>query len=809
MNKLRSHLLGFTVLTLALTSISNRGQTITDWRAAIDSTWGVGISTSEKLAIFDNFWTTIDEEYAGFNNLDVDWDSLNSYRDTVAAGVSRGRFYGIISYMWMQLLERHTALFDRGIAEDDLDPGVPLFVPSGWFPGGHFGAGLTPLPDSSLLVYQVADAHPMVLEPGDIVLGYEGILWKDLYPELLEAQLPIALPWMYISNWGSSPESMDHGLLSSAGMNWHLFDTLDVVKYESGDTLHLATAVLDGAEMEINNFEQLPVSGIQSPSLDEKVTWGMVDDTQIGYIYLITTTGSIEEPFSDAVTEFMNDDSLAGLILDLRTNFGGDLLPIHAGYRQLFGVDQDRISFFGRNPTHPDDHLAMVPYPCIECPLSADPGWFEKPIAVLLGPHCVSGGDYAALLINQHPMARTFGKRVNTSLVCAVGSINVGAGWTGWLTNTTGFLEGDSLGYLMHVGFPVDEEVWLEKNDVALGYDTVVGRAIEWIQNVAYAHEIEVNNLFAQPGVDTVWVTAQVDNPNEHELQLSSYIFSSDSSIHDSLLLIDDGNHNDGIANDGIWGAGWPTVASESNYTIDFTTTDVTDGTSRTLPKTAWFTTIGPLVQVGYHVVNDDYSNPGDHYFFHLDILNQSDSITVPNVSVQLRTIDSLVVADVTRKIVGHLAPGQVDDARYLIVDIAEFEPTDTLSLPVGVDIYSNNTLYWVDTLLLTIHPVGLDEGSNKWPSEYALIQNYPNPFNPSTTISYGLPELSDVRITIYDITGRQVVQLVNKPQEVAGYHYIIWSGMDSEHRPVSTGLYFTRIEAGEYTKTIKMLYLK
>jgi len=44
--------------------------------------------------------------------------------------------------------------------------------------------------DGSLLVYKVAAAHPLGLEPGDVVLGYEGVAWKDLYPALLEAELP-------------------------------------------------------------------------------------------------------------------------------------------------------------------------------------------------------------------------------------------------------------------------------------------------------------------------------------------------------------------------------------------------------------------------------------------------------------------------------------------------------------------------------------------------------------------------------------------------------------------------------------------
>ena len=94
-------------------------------------------------------------------------------------------------------------------------------------------------------------------------------------------------------------------------------------------------------------------------------------------------------------------------------------------------------------------------------------------------------------------------------------------------------------------------------------------------------------------------------------------------------------------------------------------------------------------------------------------------------------------------------------------------------------------------------------------PSEYLLNQNYPNPFNPTTTVKYGLPEVSDVMITIYDIKGREVVQLVNSVQKSAGYHTAVWDGMDASYNQVSTGLYFTRIEAGDFSKTIKMLFLK
>jgi len=93
-------------------------------------------------------------------------------------------------------------------------------------------------------------------------------------------------------------------------------------------------------------------------------------------------------------------------------------------------------------------------------------------------------------------------------------------------------------------------------------------------------------------------------------------------------------------------------------------------------------------------------------------------------------------------------------------------------------------------------------------PTEYILDQNYPNPFNPSTTLRYGLPEDSEVSMIIYDIRGN-TVRTIDSGSQVAGWYEHVWNGMNDEGQPVSTGLYLTRLRAGSYTKTIKMLYLK
>lgn len=91
----------------------------------------------------------------------------------------------------------------------------------------------------------------------------------------------------------------------------------------------------------------------------------------------------------------------------------------------------------------------------------------------------------------------------------------------------------------------------------------------------------------------------------------------------------------------------------------------------------------------------------------------------------------------------------------------------------------------------------------NGLPAEFGLCQNYPNPFNAQTTIRYVLPEASHVTVNIYDILGRHVTTLVNDSQP-AGSHHMIWNAADR-----SSGIYFYRIQAGEFAETKKMTLLK
>ena len=97
----------------------------------------------------------------------------------------------------------------------------------------------------------------------------------------------------------------------------------------------------------------------------------------------------------------------------------------------------------------------------------------------------------------------------------------------------------------------------------------------------------------------------------------------------------------------------------------------------------------------------------------------------------------------------------------------------------------------------------GVDKNNTEIPKTFSLSQNYPNPFNPSTSIRYELPVLSKVKIMIYDILGREITTLINETRP-AGRYEIKWNASR-----FSSGVYFYRIQAGNFVQTKKLMLLK
>ena len=90
----------------------------------------------------------------------------------------------------------------------------------------------------------------------------------------------------------------------------------------------------------------------------------------------------------------------------------------------------------------------------------------------------------------------------------------------------------------------------------------------------------------------------------------------------------------------------------------------------------------------------------------------------------------------------------------------------------------------------------------------YHLSQNYPNPFNPSTTIEYQLPNNSQVTLSVYNSLGQLVNTLVNEEKD-AGYYQAVWNGNDNHGNQVASGIYFYRLQTGNFINTKKMILLR
>lgn len=116
-------------------------------------------------------------------------------------------------------------------------------------------------------------------------------------------------------------------------------------------------------------------------------------------------------------------------------------------------------------------------------------------------------------------------------------------------------------------------------------------------------------------------------------------------------------------------------------------------------------------------------------------------------------------------------------------------------------------------TVLMLAAPAATDEGGEaaeiaSVPVSTELLAPYPNPFNPQVTIAYTLREAADVRISVYDVRGRRVrsFDVGFKP---AGQHAEVWYGRDDGGRKQASGVYFVRLNAGQYEQTRRLLLMK
>jgi hypothetical protein len=406
-----------------------------------------------------------------------------------------------------------------------------------------------------------------------------------------------------------------------------------------------------------------------------------------------------------------------------------------------------------------------------------------------------------------HPMARLFGKST-AGAFSSTADVPASDGWEMYYSNSNAYFVSEPGIYLSRSESHVDEGIWLTQEDVAKGEDTVVKRAIEWIQNLAHAHDVIVDKINPIPDNDTVFVTAQVENPNQQDISVEAVISNADSIITNTLNLFDDGQHGDGEPNDNLWGNFYiPT--GEQSYKISVTTADLTEETSRTLPNVAWFATVGPVEPDRVQpFISEAYSESRNRESVKVVLHNHGSSTEAKNITLRITTADHRIDQVSGNGSFGDISASENDTSstNFNIYYADGFTPDSTHNNPVQFDflVYSNGLPFWESSVDFASTVVSIDDDEVIGiPNQYSLSQNYPNPFNPVTMIKYQLPMTSDVNLSIYNLLGQKVANLVNKKQQ-AGYHQVEWDASG-----FASGVYYYRIEAGEFQDVKKMILIK
>ncbi len=216
------------------------------------------------------------------------------------------------------------------------------------------------------------------------------------------------------------------------------------------------------------------------------------------------------------------------------------------------------------------------------------------------------------------------------------------------------------------------------------------------------------------------------------------------------------------------------------------------------------------------------YSGNGAAFHDFDDEIDQDGWLVTPLIELQQGsslTYYDYVLYDFDYRFSGiYVSTGSDDPEDGDFVQVAEFDDGADQWTERVVDLsdYDNQSIYiafvyrgldghgWIiDNITVRTSPVVSVSDDRSMPQEFTLMQNYPNPFNPSTVIRYGISQQSPVTLTVYNVLGQRVAELVNEVQS-AGYYEITFNA-----GRLASGVYLYRLQAGDYVETKRLMLLK
>jgi C-terminal processing protease CtpA/Prc len=465
------------------------GGTDTDtstWDDAIDEFWGEAPDAETRLEMFDQLWDTFSDKYACFDSYEVDWDQKRElFRPLVEQAEGYGRFYGLMREMVDTLHDPHSPLLSDIVCKTPRSQRPPMFKNLNVIP--IVGGCVTLHDEDELLVLRAAAAadNPLGLAAGDVILGFDGLTWQENLDDIDAWNLPEC-----DEDFAAAPVSAARQRAASLPSNAHLFTTIEVRRYgtdeiESFDTELLLENISDYMVC----GDQIPIEGVEQPveswaqfdydTCASCVSFGVVPDTNVGFISVYAWYGAALSDFRDAVEALWDTDAL---IIDQRMNLGGVVQFLDYGFPLLFDEDIDPLVSFHRRDPGSDDHLALeedyVTW------LDADEATFyDHPIAVLTGPKSGSAGDLCPYLLAHHPRARLFGRETSGAFGEVLPVWYPADPFIGDLSAkvTRAQMVSADGEHLNAWAQAPDQPVWFTREDAAAGVDTVFAAAMEWI----------------------------------------------------------------------------------------------------------------------------------------------------------------------------------------------------------------------------------------------------------------------------------------------------------------------------------------